>query len=303
MDTVDFHLHLFSRPYFAALAAQSTQPGTVDERLARVAQRTGLELPAPELATHVARWIEQFDRHQVAHVAAFASAPEEAPALAEAARLAQGRITPFALVNPTAPGAAARVRELLSSGPFRGVLLFPALHHYDLSAPEQREFLGVLDEQRAIAYVHCGLLVVKLRDLLGLPRTMDLRWANPLNVIPAANAFPNARFVIPHFGAGLFRETLLAGAQCPNVYVDTSSSNSWMHTQPAALTLRDVFARALSVFGAQRVLFGTDSNTFPAGWRVERRDEQARTLDELGVSAADRQRIFADNARRLLARN
>lgn len=302
MDTIDFHLHLFSRPYFDALAGQSPQPGSPDERLARAAQRAGIELPSPDLAAHVARWIEQFDRHQVAHVAAFASAPEEAPALAEAARLAGGRITPFALVNPTVDGAAARVRTLLESKGFRGVLLFPALHHYDVSGPACRELLGVLDEHRAVAYVHCGLLVVKLRDLLGLPRTSDLRFAAPLNLIPAANAFANARFVIPHFGAGLFRETLLAGAQCPNVFVDTSSSNAWIRTQPAALSLRDVFARALAVFGAGRVLFGTDSNTFPAGWRADRREEQRLALEELGASKADQELIFAGNARRLLAR-
>ena len=36
MQVVDFHTHFFSRPFFDALAALSTQPGTPDERLARV---------------------------------------------------------------------------------------------------------------------------------------------------------------------------------------------------------------------------------------------------------------------------
>ncbi|NUP94690.1 MAG: amidohydrolase [Planctomycetaceae bacterium] len=300
MSVVDFHLHLFSRPYFEALAAFSPLPGSVDERLARVVEKAKLELPPPDLAAHVARWIAEFDRHGVEHVAAFASAPEATPALAEAAVLSKGRITPFALVNPKAEGVAARVRTLLETKGFRGVLLFPALHHYELGAPECRELLGVLDEQRAIAYVHCGLLVVKLRDLLGIPRTMDPRFANPLNVIPAAHAFPNVRFVIPHFGAGFFRETLLAGAQCPNVFVDTSSTNSWIATQPTELTLRDVFERALGVFGPERILFGTDSNTFPAGWRADRLAEQRAIVDALAPSFSSA--IFGANARRLLTR-
>ena len=88
--------------------------------------------------------------------------------------------------------------------------------------------LEVLNERRATIYLHCGILVVKPRDLLSLPRTYDLTYANPLGAIPAANAFPDVTFVIPHFGAGFFREALIAGAQCPNVYVDTSSSNSWI---------------------------------------------------------------------------
>ncbi|MBM3991230.1 MAG: hypothetical protein FJ298_09520, partial [Planctomycetes bacterium] len=251
MTLVDFHLHLFSRPYFDALAALSPLKGTPSERLAQAAASAQIELPSTQLATHVARWIAQFDAHGVEHAAAFASAPEEVPSLAEAAVLAKGRITPFALVNPTAQGAAERTRTLLQSQGFRGVLLFPALHHYELSAPECREFLGVLDAERAIAYVHCGTLVVKLRDLLGIVRTMDERFASPLHVLAAARDFPNARFVIPHFGAGRFNETLTAGAQCANVFVDTSSSNSWLARHPDQLTLRDVFARTLEVFAPE----------------------------------------------------
>ena len=62
-----------------------------------------------------------------------------------------------------------------------------------------------------MAYVHCGILVVKLRDLLGLPRPYDLNYANPLDVIPAANRHPGLTFCVPHFGAGFLRETLIAG--------------------------------------------------------------------------------------------
>lgn len=298
MTLVDFHLHLFSRPYFEALAALSPLPGTPEERLAQAVAKAKIELPPSELAAHVARWLAEFERHGVAHAAAFASAPEEAAALSEAAVLAKGRITPFALVNPKAEGAAARVRTLLETKGFRGVLLFPALHHYELSAPECREFLEVLDAQRAIAYVHCGALVVKLRDLLGIPRTMDERFASPLHVIPAARAYPNARFVIPHFGAGRFEETLQAGRECPNVFVDTSSSNAWIANHPWKPTLRDVFARALDAFGPERVLFGTDSNTFPAGWRHDRYAEQRAIVESLAPAAVGP--IFGENALRLL---
>jgi uncharacterized protein len=301
MSFVDFHLHLFSRPYFEALAAQSPQEGAPGEKLARAAERARIELPSADLGAHVARWLSELDRNAVERACAFASAPEEVPALGEAARLSRGRLVPFALVNPKSPGAAERVRGLMEGDSFRGVLLFPALHHYDVAGPECAPLLKVLDELGGIAYVHCGLLVVKLRDLLGIPRTADPRFANPLSVIPAANSHPRARFVIPHFGAGFFRETLLAGAQCPNVLTDTSSSNSWIATQPARLSLRDVFERALGVFGAERVLFGTDSNVFPAGWRADRLREQQSALASLGAEPHVVDAILGGNARRLLA--
>ena len=55
---------------------------------------------------------------------------------------------------------------------------------------------------------------------------------------------------------------------CPNVYLDTSSSNSWMRYEEAHLDLRTVFRRALDVAGPQRLLFGTDSSFFPRGWNA-----------------------------------
>jgi predicted TIM-barrel fold metal-dependent hydrolase len=150
--------------------------------------------------------------------------------------------------------------------------------------------------------VHCGLLVVKLRDLLGLPRRYDLRCANPLDLVPVADAHPEATFCVPHFGGGFFRETLLAGAQCRNIVTDTSSTNSWVRTQPGNPTLRDVFERALDVLGPERVLFGTDSNTFPAGWRKERFDAQLAICEDLGLTGDERELVFGGAAQRILAR-
>jgi hypothetical protein len=302
MALIDFHLHFFSRPFFEALAAQSPEAGSVGERLDRMARQARIELPSADLAVHTRRWTEELARHAVERAAAFASLPEEIPALAEAAALSDGRLVPMALVNPRAEGSAERVRGLLRDRGFRGVLLFPAMHHFDVGGPETRALLAVLSEFRAVAYVHCGLLVVKLRDLLGLPRPFDLRWADPLRVLPAANAFRDVRFVIPHFGAGFFRETLMLGASCENVHVDSSSSNSWVATQPVPLALQEVFERALGVFGHERVLFGTDSNVFPAGWRAERLAEQRDALTALGVPAEAQAAIFGGNAARLLDR-
>ena len=56
---------------------------------------------------------------------------------------------------------------------------------------------------------------------------------------------------------------------CPNVLLDTSSSNGWIKYQPG-LTLADVFRQALAVVGPDRLLFGSDSSFFPRGWVKER---------------------------------
>ncbi len=300
MAIIDFHSHFFGPTFFKTLAAQSPLPGDVASRLAAVASKARIEIPSDDVAAHLARWTGDLDRHGVEHLATFASVPEELPDVALAAARSNGRLSAFALVNPRVEGAAQKVEALLAEKKIRGVLVFPAMHHFTISGPEAQPLLKTLNAHGAVVFVHCGLLVVKLRDLLGLPRPQDLTFANPLSVVAAANAFPRVRFVIPHFGAGFFRETLMAGAQCANVHVDTSSSNGWMSTQWPVPKLADVFARALEVFGARRILFGTDSNVFPAGWRKDRFDEQRLALASIGASAADQERIFAGNAREML---
>ncbi|MEO6711625.1 MAG: amidohydrolase family protein [Planctomycetota bacterium] len=300
MRIIDFHLHLFSRTYFEALAALSPLPGSVEERLAELERRVGIEIPPRELANHVQRWLASMDAHGVEQAAAFASLPEEIPVLAQVRSLSRGRMTPFALVNPRAPGCPGKVDGLLGPQGFAGVLLFPAMNHYELDSAECGALFEVLDRHRAVAFVHCGELVVKLRDLLGIARTADAKFADPSRLVAIAKRCPHARFVIPHFGGGRFEETLEAGAQCSNIQVDTSSSNSWMAAQ--GLTLKDVFARALEVFGAGRIVFGTDSTTFPKGWQSTRFDEQRQVLAELGLGESESSAIFRENARELLAR-
>ena len=68
------------------------------------------------------------------------------------------------------------------------------------------------------------------------------------------------------------------------------------------LSLKNVFARALEVFGATRIVFGTDSTTFPKGWQRARFDDQQRALVEIGLSEEDLNAIFCENARELLVR-
>jgi len=88
--------------------------------------------------------------------------------------------------------------------------------------------------------------------------------------------------------------------------VDTSSSNDWMASHPSTagdsghLTLSTVFRRALDIFGAERILFGTDSSTFPRGWRADIRDAQLAALEAAGTKGASLDAIMGGNLARLL---
>jgi predicted TIM-barrel fold metal-dependent hydrolase len=145
----------------------------------------------------------------------------------------------------------------------------------------------------AAVFVHCGVLSVGVRKRLGLPSNFDISFGNPLDLHAPAMAFPNLPFIIPHFGAGMFREALMVADLCPNIYLDTSSSNSWIRYNPG-LTLRNVFHQAMEVGGEERLLFGTDSSFFPRGWVRAVYETQAEIVPE---DAA--QKIFHENFERL----
>src|SRR4030095_3473813 len=120
------------------------------------------------------------------------------------------------------------------------------------------------DRKGAAVFVHCGVLSVGVRKRLRLPSRFDMRFSNPLDLHAIALAYPGVPVIVPHFGAGMFREALMLADLCPNVLLDTSSSNGWIRYHPA-LTLAGVFRQALAVAGPDRLLFGSDSSFFPRG--------------------------------------
>jgi uncharacterized protein len=126
-----------------------------------------------------------------------------------------------------------------------------------------------------------------------------MRYSNPIDLHGVALRYPRLPFVLPHFGAGYFREALMLADLCPNVYFDTSSSNSWVRYE--GLDLKTVFRRSLAVAGPSRLLFGTDSSFFPRGWNRQIFEMQTQTLAEIGVGGGDARLILGENLRRLLA--
>jgi predicted TIM-barrel fold metal-dependent hydrolase len=150
----------------------------------------------------------------------------------------------------------------------------------------------------ASVFAHCGYLSIEARTKLGLPSLFYLRCCDPLALAATAVRYPGVPVNVPHFGAGFFREALMAAEMCPSIHVDTSSSNAWLRYFPG-LGLADVFRRALTVLGPDRLLFGTDSSYFPRGWRRVIHGAQSTALDELGVERDVREKIFYRNFDRM----
>jgi predicted TIM-barrel fold metal-dependent hydrolase len=125
-----------------------------------------------------------------------------------------------------------------------------------------------------------------------------MRYGNPLDLHSVALTFPDLPLIIPHFGAGLFREALMVADLCPSIHLDTSSSNSWIKFHPG-LTLDQAFSQALAVVGPNRLLFGTDSSFFPRGWQFDIFRGQTEILDRLGIGGPDQKKFFVENFERI----
>lgn len=302
MSIQDAHTHFFSRPFFETLARLSPRPESEEQLLAEVHAKAGVEVPDGDVTVHTDRWLASMDRADVSRMVTFASLPTEAEAVAAAARHADGRLIPYTLVDPSAEGALDFATRAVDELGFRGLLFFPAMHHVAADDPRMTPFYELAARAGAPVLIHCGILRVKLRDLMGLPRPYDLAYANPLSLVPAANRHRDVTFVVPHFGAGFLRETLMAGQQCENVWLDTSSGNDWIRTTPGVLNLTQVFRAALDSMGAERILFGTDSSTFPRGYRRDVADIQRECLRSAAATDDEIRLIFGGNLERLLPR-
>jgi predicted TIM-barrel fold metal-dependent hydrolase len=298
LQVSDAHVHFFSHKFFAALAAQK---GCGVDDLKR--SLSDWELPPPEPERLAERWVTELDRHGVARAALIASSPGDEDSVAAAVTAYPKRFYGYFMVNPLASDATRDVERALKSAVLQGICLFPAMHRYSMHDERVQAVLEIAAARPgAVIFVHCGVLTVGVRRRLGLPSLFDMHYSNPIDVHASALRYPKLPFVIPHFGAGYLREALMLCDLCPNVNLDTSSSNSWVKYIEPGTDLKAVFRRSLDVAGSQRLLFGTDSSFFPRGWLARVFADQATILKELGVDESGARAIFGENLHRILAR-
>ena len=286
----DAHCHFFSSGFFRTLAKEL--PDAPADPARELPTRLGWDPPGDDEAL-ADRWTAELDGHGVRRAMLMSSVPGDEEAVAAAVSRHPDRFVGAFMFNPMAPEAEARLDRAFERG-LRLACLFPAMLGMRIDDPAALRVFERAAAHRRAVFVHCGILSIGVRKKLGLPNRFDLRCGDPLAVAAVAARFPDVPVIVPHFGAGFFREALMAGETASNLLLDTSSSNGWIRLQ-SHLSLADVFRRTLDCLGASRILFGTDSSFFPRGWQAPIHEVQRSVLHELGVGAAEQAQIFGGN--------
>jgi predicted TIM-barrel fold metal-dependent hydrolase len=296
----DAHVHFFGYEFytFQTTLVSGEDPETILGRI----RAGGLEVPGPDAEAHGARWVTELDRHGVDRAVLFASSPTEMEIVGEIAAKHPLRFVPYTVVNPKASATTDLLELLMPEYHFKGMLLFPALHDFSIQSAEAARAIDLAKRHDLVVFVHCGKLRVGVRKLVGLNADFPADKSRPSELASVARANPDVRFVVPHFGSGWFEEALELGAACRNVYTDTAGSNAWILEHDPHLSLVEAFQAARMSFGAERILFGSDSGTFPRGYRADVLRAQQETMKAAGFTADEQRAVMGENLAGLLGR-
>ena len=296
----DAHVHFFSFNFFKTLIRMKGKETPLNEEFTFLRERYGIETPPVSPVQLARRWIGEMEKYGISRLVLFASIPEDTVSVSTAISAFPDKFVGFFTLNPFAENVDSEVKHAVENMGMRGMILFPALYHIHVYDELLERIYLIAEEYHLVVFTHFGILKIPVREAIGVRDQIDGTYSNPTDLHRIAVRHPDVNFIIPHFGAGYFQEVLMLGLQCRNVYVDTSSSNSWIRVLPYQIDLKTVFAKTLEIFGVDRIIFGTDSGIFPRGYRVDILNQQLEIFDKLGLSSDEIQKILSGNIKRLL---
>jgi len=296
----DAHVHFYSNAYFRFLVRQKTNRLDINAELKNLATKGRIEIPGEDPVILAKRWIEIIDKWKIERMILFSSIPGDEDSVVKAVQAFPTRFAGIFTVDPNSNLLMPNAEKRLKQDKLRGILLCPSVYHISVNDSWLDPLYQLCQEAKAIVFTQFGKVTIKPREYAGMQSYVNDDFSNPKDLIPVAKKYPAIRFVIPHFGGSRFEETLEVGKECPNVYVDTAGSNSWMADHPSKPDLRAVFQKMLAAFGAARVLFGSASGMFPRGYRYDIVDNQTKLVQEMRIPLGEAKKIFYENAAALV---
>ncbi len=297
MKVIDAHVHLITRAMVddAAHRFGALYPLARDAVAKRAERLFGKEflgwLGGVTLEEQAREWLKAMDANNVER-AIFFPISGQLENIRDFVALAPDRFAGYAFLNdPAAADAAGRLRRAVTDYGLVGLKLYPSL-----------QLFNCCDERLFPLYAEAQSLGIPITFHFGITHApvADYRYTNPLDLQLPLNLFPDLNVIIAHFGAGFFREVCLLGFHNKNIHLDTSGTNNWRDYTPERPPLNEIFKRAVEIYSAERVVFGTDTVIRPgAGYRSAIKEEQSGIVDGLNISFGEKELILRGNAQRL----
>lgn len=278
---IDFHTHTFPD----AIAASTLKKLSGVSHSAPFTDGTGAGLAASMAEAGV----------DLSVVLPVATSPRQVRHINEAAALANRRtaetgLFSFGCIHPNCENWREELDRIAALG-LKGVKLHPVYQGVDLDDPRYLRILTRAGELGLVAVTHAGVDIGYPDAANCLPRVLlrAVRQAGPVKLVAA------------HMGGWKRWEEALELLADTSVYLDTSFSTGLMaplddgYYTPEQLRLLDGegFVHMVRGFGAERILFGTDSP-----WSGQR--ESVEWLRALPLADGEKDAILGGNARRLL---
>lgn len=168
---------------------------------------------------------------------------EQNKAYAEVQKKHPDRIIAFAGVDPRRPGAAELMERAINEWGLKGIKLHPGTGYFP-DEGEVYKFFEKISNLNVPVLIHSGIW-------LGISKTCD-----PIHFDNILLSFPNLTIIAAHLGRGWQNVLFEMGAHRPNLLTDFCG---W---QIVSQQHYDIFCQnlrfALTAFGPERVLFGSD---------------------------------------------
>jgi len=209
-------------------------------------------------------------------VCSIATKPTQFPKIMDWSKSVRSdRLILFPSVHPAASDVLAQIRMIHAEG-FLGVKLHPYYQEFDLDEPRMAPIYECIRE--------CGLMVLCHTGFdISFPR---VRRAEPERIWKVISKFPGLKFIATHLGAWENWDEVERWLIGKPVMLETSFAMPYCGA--------DCARRLLMSHLPDYILFGTDSPWIGQTEEIER-------IKALDLPADRRQKLFHDNARRLLA--
>lgn len=198
-------------------------------------------------------------------------------------------IISFASIHPDFEDFRAELSRVKNLG-FKGIKIHPVYQGADI---DDKKFLRIIyraAELDLIVITHSGLDI-------GFPGKINCTPKMSRHVVKEIGEF---KFILAHMGGWKNWEEVAEELADLNIFIDTAFSTGLIpakdnHYSEEELKMLDAegFMRLYKIFGAEKILFGTDSPWMAQGTPID-------FINSLPIGDAEKNKIFALNAAKLL---